>query len=61
MTALGDARRVVIKIGSALVIDETTGAADAAWLASLARDAAAMRARGQQVLIVSSGSAIWNR
>jgi glutamate 5-kinase len=56
VNTIKDARRVVIKIGSALVIDEKTGAADSAWLASLARDVAAMAARGQQVLIVSSGS-----
>ena len=37
---LAKARRVVIKVGSSLLVDWETGAADAAWLASLARDAA---------------------
>ncbi len=53
---LAKARRVVIKVGSSLLVDWETGAADAAWLASLARDAARLKARGCEVLIVSSGS-----
>ncbi len=53
---LKTARRVVIKIGSALLVDADTGALRADWLAGLAEDAAAIRARGAEVLIVSSGS-----
>ncbi len=61
MTTIGSARRVVIKIGSALLIDPETGVADAAWLASLTTDIARLRARGAQVLIVSSGAVALGR
>ena len=56
MSILATAKRIVVKVGSALLVDWETGAADHAWLATLARDCAERRARGQQVLIVSSGS-----
>ncbi|WP_372622375.1 glutamate 5-kinase [Falsiroseomonas sp.] len=50
------ARRVVVKIGSALVVDEQTAAPREAWLAGVAADVAAMRARGTEVILVSSGA-----
>lgn len=50
------AKRVVIKVGSALLVDETTGRLRDAWLRSLAGDIARMRARGQEVIVVSSGA-----
>ena len=50
------AKRVVIKVGSALLVDETTGRLRDAWLRSLADDIARMRARGQEVIVVSSGA-----
>ncbi|SMY07332.1 glutamate 5-kinase [Flavimaricola marinus] len=56
MAALKDARRLVVKIGSALLVDRTTGALRADWLASLAEDVARLRKRGCQVILVSSGS-----
>lgn len=49
-------RRVVVKIGSALVVDERTAAPREAWLAGVAADVAAMRARGVEVILVSSGA-----
>lgn len=49
------AKRIVIKIGSALLVG-SDGAIRHGWLAALAEDIAAYRARGQEVLIVSSGS-----
>lgn len=52
---LATARRIVIKIGSALLVDEQ-GQPARAWLASLADDVAAARAAGQKVAIVSSGA-----
>ncbi len=52
---IGSARRIVIKVGSALLVGED-GAADRAWLAALAGDAARLRGQGKDVLIVSSGS-----
>jgi glutamate 5-kinase len=53
---LRTARRVVVKIGSALVVDERTAAPRETWLAGVAADVAAMRARGTEVILVSSGA-----
>ena len=54
--ALKSARRVVIKIGSALLVDESTGGLRRRWLEALADDVAAMRGEGQEVILVSSGA-----
>ena len=54
--ALGDLRRVAIKIGSALLVDEASGAIRHDWLAALAADIATLKARGTEVLLVSSGA-----
>ena len=56
MATLTDARRLVIKIGSALLVDRTTGALRADWLAGLAQDVAWLRGLGKDVVLVSSGS-----
>jgi glutamate 5-kinase len=56
MTTLSAARRIVLKVGSALVVNGETGEPDRAWLGALVADAARLTRRGQQVLIVSSGS-----
>ncbi|HEX6865640.1 MAG TPA: glutamate 5-kinase [Caulobacteraceae bacterium] len=61
MSGLGGAKRVVIKVGSSLVTCENTGEADRDWLAAFAADVARMRARGQQVLVVSSGAVALGR
>ncbi len=53
---LRTARRVVVKIGSALVVDERTATPREGWLAGVAADVAAMRARGTEVILVSSGA-----
>jgi glutamate 5-kinase len=53
--SLGDAKRIVVKIGSALLVDET-GAIRQSWLDALAADISALRAEGREVLIVSSGA-----
>lgn len=50
------AGRVVVKIGSALLVDAERGAVHRKWLESLATDIAGMRARGQEVVVVSSGA-----
>ncbi|MGB3148227.1 MAG: glutamate 5-kinase [Paracoccaceae bacterium] len=49
------ARRLVIKIGSALLVDRSTGLRRD-WLAALALDVVAAKARGADVILVSSGS-----
>lgn len=48
-------RRVVIKIGSALLVDRATGLKKA-WLDAMCADIAALRAKGVDVLVVSSGA-----
>ena len=50
------ARRVVVKIGSALLIDGERGTLRRDWLDALCDDVAALRGRGQEVVIVSSGA-----
>ena len=56
MAALTSAKRLVIKIGSALLVDRNTGNLRAEWLASLAQDVAWLRGKGTDVVLVSSGS-----
>jgi glutamate 5-kinase len=58
---LAAGKRIVVKVGSSLLVDDAGGAADRAWLAAFAVDAARMRARGQQVLVVSSGAVALGR
>ena len=50
------ARRIVVKIGSALLVDRVTGQRRATWLASLADDVAVLVAEGREVVLVSSGA-----
>jgi glutamate 5-kinase len=54
--SLAAARRLVVKIGSALLVDQETGAIRRKWLDALGDDVAAARARGQEVILVSSGA-----
>jgi glutamate 5-kinase len=51
-----EARRLVLKIGSALLADQSTGALRRDWLEGLCADVADMRRRGQEVIVVSSGA-----
>ena len=50
------ARRIVVKIGSALLADRASGSLKADWLASLMDDVARLTKAGKQVVLVSSGS-----
>ncbi len=50
------ARRIVVKIGSALLVDRATGQLKTEWLASLLDDVAALAGQGKQVVLVSSGA-----
>ncbi len=54
--ALQQARRVVVKVGSALLVDSTSGKLNQPWLQSLADDLATLHRRGADVLVVSSGA-----
>jgi glutamate 5-kinase len=53
---LARARRVVVKVGSALLVERSTGHLNRAWLETLAADVATLRERGQEVVLVSSGA-----
>jgi glutamate 5-kinase len=53
---LSSFRRIVLKVGSALLVDRTRGRLKHAWLAALAEDIADLHARGADVLVVSSGA-----
>jgi glutamate 5-kinase len=58
---LREARRLVVKVGSALLGDGRTGRLNRAWLESLADDLARAHGRGQQVIVVSSGAIAMGR
>jgi len=49
-------RRVVVKVGSSLLIDHEHGTLNADWLKALVEDIAAFTKRGAAVLVVSSGA-----
>jgi glutamate 5-kinase len=53
---LVDAKRIVVKIGSALLVDADKGRLNRTWLETLAADVARMRKRSQEVILVSSGA-----
>ena len=53
---LAAARRVVVKVGSALLVDARSGRLNRAWLETLIEDLLRLRRRGQQVILVSSGA-----
>jgi glutamate 5-kinase len=49
-------RRIVVKVGSSLLVDAAAGEVRAQWLAALAADLAELHKGGRDVLVVSSGS-----
>ncbi|MCZ6516877.1 MAG: glutamate 5-kinase [Gammaproteobacteria bacterium] len=53
---LSAGKRVVIKIGSSLLVDTAAGTLNRPWLESLAGEVVRLKQRGQQVLLVSSGA-----
>ena len=53
---LSAAKRIVVKIGSTLLVDPERGTVHRKWLEALASDVAKCRQHGQQVIIVSSGA-----
>jgi glutamate 5-kinase len=54
--SLATAKRVVVKIGSALIVDPITAAPREDWLRSVVEDIAALAAHGTEVIVVSSGA-----
>lgn len=55
------ARRIVVKIGSSLLIGASGDTARETWLASVGDDIAALRGQGKQVIVVSSGAVALGR
>ncbi len=55
-TEWANARRIVVKVGSALLVDRATGKLRAEWLDSLADDVARLANAGKELVLVSSGS-----
>ena len=53
---LADFRRVVVKVGSSLLVDRRAGGLRETWLASLSADLAALHREGRNLLLVSSGA-----
>lgn len=53
---LSNMKRVVIKIGSALLVDEESGKIRSDWLTSIAQDVSELKNQGKEVILVSSGS-----
>jgi glutamate 5-kinase len=53
---LSDFRRIVVKVGSSLLVDAAAGKLKEAWLFSLADDIAKLHSEGRDIIVVSSGS-----
>ena len=56
LPTLTDFRRIVVKVGSSLLIDAEAGAVKQEWLASLVDDLAGLHRDGRDLLVVSSGA-----
>ena len=56
MASLTKAKRIVIKVGSTLLVDKNSGDLNLTWLESLASDVSSLKSRGIDVVLVSSGS-----
>ncbi len=56
MTTLASSKRLVVKIGSSILVDEARGEIRRDWLEALARDAARLHKDGCEIVLVSSGA-----
>ena len=54
--SLKDFRRIIVKVGSSLLVDSSAGGLKREWLASLAADIAGLHNERRDVLVVSSGA-----
>src|SRR6266508_1257423 len=54
--SLTDFRRIVVKVGSSLLVDAAAGRVKHAWLASLVADIAELHREKRDILVVSSGA-----
>lgn len=58
---LKTARRIVVKIGSSLIVDAATRGPQSLWLAALGEDIARLKREGRSVIVVSSGAVALGR
>jgi glutamate 5-kinase len=56
MTSLTSSKRLVVKIGSSILVDEKKGIVRHDWLEALARDVARLHKKGCEIVLVSSGA-----
>jgi glutamate 5-kinase len=54
--SLKDFRRIVVKVGSSLLVDSSAGSLKHGWLTALAADIAALHKEKRDVMVVSSGA-----
>jgi glutamate 5-kinase len=54
--SLADFRRIVVKVGSSLLVDASAGRLQHEWLEALAEDIAGLHKEGRDLLVVSSGA-----
>jgi glutamate 5-kinase len=54
--ALAGAKRIVVKIGSALLVEREKGQLRGAWLQSVCADVAALKRENKEIIVVSSGA-----
>jgi glutamate 5-kinase len=54
--SLKDFHRIVVKVGSSLLVDATAGSLKRDWLVSLAADVAALHKETKDIIVVSSGA-----
>lgn len=54
--ALADFRRIVVKVGSSLLVDSKARRVRESWLSALCTDIAQLHGEGRDVLVVSSGA-----
>jgi glutamate 5-kinase len=53
---LAKAKRIVIKVGSALLVDSSAGTLNRDWLTTLAADIATLKSENKEIIVVSSGA-----
>jgi glutamate 5-kinase len=56
MISLTSSKRLVVKIGSSILVDEKKGEVRREWLEALARDVARLHEKGCEIVLVSSGA-----
>src|SRR5665213_359236 len=58
---LSKAKRIVVKVGSALLVDQQSGTIKGEWLSTLVDDLVALKKSGADVILVSSGAIAMGR